>query len=157
MSCESEQLSLRAAQPGDAGRLAAIDEQLSMRPLSEVGYQRVCESGTPATGLALVVECGGQICGFSLYSRVLDEGSVNNIAVDRACQGRGIGRRLLRRTLAAMQQAGASRCLLEVRASNDAALSLYESEGFCLDGKRPGYYSTGSGAREDALLMSKLL
>jgi [ribosomal protein S18]-alanine N-acetyltransferase len=155
--CESEQLLLREAGPGDAGTLAAIDQQVSVRPLSKDGYQRICQSGAPATGLALVIECAGRICGFSLYTQVLDEGSISNIAVDPAYQGRGFGRQLLQRTLAVMQQAQLRRCLLEVRASNDTARALYESEGFTLDGMRRGYYSTLSGEREDALLMSRLL
>lgn len=157
MSCESEQLLLRSAEPGDARTLAEIDRQVSVRPLSLEGYLRVCERGAPATGFALVAERAGRLCGFSLYTQVLDDGEISNIAVDPGCQGRGFGRQLLRRTLAIMQAAGASRCLLEVRASNDVALALYESEGFTLDGRRKGYYSTGSGEREDALLMSRQL
>ena len=143
--------------PGDAGCLARIDEQVSVRPLSEAGYLRVCERGAPATGLALVAEAAGRVCGFSLYTQVLDEGGISNIAVDPACQGCGLGRQLLQATLSVLREAGARRCLLEVRASNAIALALYESEGFTLDGKRSGYYSTRSGAREDALLMSRQL
>ena len=44
--------------------------------------------------------------------------------------------------------------LLEVRASNAAALSLYESEGFEIVGRRRNYYHHPA---EDALVMSKLL
>lgn len=157
MYCESEQLLLRDAGPGDAGYLAAIDQQVSVRPLSASGYQRVCDSGAPATGLALVAECDGQVCGFALYTRLLDEGSISNIAVAPAFQGRGFGRQLLQAILVLMRQADVRRCLLEVRASNTVARALYESEGFAFDGIRRGYYSTLSGDREDALLMSSLL
>lgn len=109
------------------------------------------------TGLGLVAECGGEVCGFVVYSQVLDEGSIINIAVAPACQGRGYGRRALAHALVLMGESGVSRCLLEVRESNHAARALYESEGFTLDGRRPAYYSTEQGAREDALLMSKQL
>ena len=56
--------------------------------------------------------------------------------------------------LAGEQQADTA--YLEVRASNRAALALYEGEGFIEDGVRKDYYPAGSG-REDALLMSKEL
>ncbi len=156
MSCESEcALRFRAAVPADAQRLVDID-----RAGAGTGLPRLddlCSGGSPTTGLLAVAEQGGQLCGFALYTVVVDEGSLNNIAVDPQCQGRGLGRQLLQHILGEMRAAGALRCLLELRASNAAALALYRSEGFSLDGKRPDYYPTATGVREDALLMSKQL
>ncbi len=48
------------------------------------------------------------------------------------------------------------RCFLELRASNEAAHSLYRKFGFQPDGLRKGYYATACG-REDAVLMSLAL
>lgn len=48
---------------------------------------------------------------------------------------------------------GAESVLLEVRASNEAALRLYDSLGFQRVGLRRRYYADG----EDALLMTLLL
>jgi [ribosomal protein S18]-alanine N-acetyltransferase len=45
---------------------------------------------------------------------------------------------------------------LEVRASNQTAISLYESMGFCEMSIRRGYYPANSG-REDAVLMGLAL
>jgi ribosomal-protein-alanine N-acetyltransferase len=47
--------------------------------------------------------------------------------------------------------AGAESAVLEVRAGNKAAISLYHKLGFAEVGKRKAYYSDG----EDALLMQK--
>jgi ribosomal protein S18 acetylase RimI-like enzyme len=47
---------------------------------------------------------------------------------------------------------GVNSLTLEVRVSNNSAISLYESEGFLKDAIRPEYYS--GVVREDALLMS---
>ncbi len=91
--------------------------------------------------------------GFVLFGTVLDEGSINTVAVSPGRQGRGLGRALVSEVLALMREEGARRCLLEVRVSNVAALHLYESLGFVEDGRRANYYRTESG-REDALLMS---
>ena len=46
---------------------------------------------------------------------------------------------------------GAETVLLEVRASNAAAIGLYEKYGFVRNGLRKGYYSH---PKEDAVLMS---
>jgi ribosomal-protein-alanine N-acetyltransferase len=45
---------------------------------------------------------------------------------------------------------------LEVRASNERAMRLYEAAGFCALGWRKGYYPA-AGWREDALVMAKEL
>ncbi len=67
-----------------------------------------------------------------------------------------MARTLLGEVLGIFASTGASRALLEVRASNTAAQCLYASFGFELDGVRKNYYPS-NGAREDALLMSKPL
>ncbi|MDX8408249.1 MAG: hypothetical protein R8L58_07680 [Mariprofundaceae bacterium] len=52
-------------------------------------------------------------------------------------------------------KAGMLKVLLEVRASNQAARSLYAGLGFRENGLRKGYYSADShGLREDAVLMT---
>lgn len=81
-----------------------------------------------------------------------DEAEVQNIAVDPAAQGRGIGRALLNDLIASA--ATAHRILLEVRTDNVPAISLYESVGFTRMGIRRRYYQP-SGA--DAYTMEKLL
>lgn len=91
-----------------------------------------------------------------MYSQVLDEVSVHNIAVRTSCRGRGLGQRLLLASLEHMKIAGATRCLLEVRQSNTAAQRLYQRSGFTLDGERKDYYPTHQG-RENAWLMSRNL
>lgn len=134
--------------------MAEIDRQSSARPMSDSQYRRYCPGDPACRGSALVCERNGRVVGFAVYSWVLDEGSIINIAVHGELRRHGIGSRLLRGCLGAMRQAGLARCLLEVRESNQAAQSLYGSEGFEFDGRRPRYYTTESGDREDALLMS---
>lgn len=148
---------MRRAQASDVTRLAAIDAQVSVRPLSEAQYQRFCGNAQSPGNRGLVAELAGQVCALVVYSLVLDEVNIINIAVEPGHQGRGIGRQLLQGALADMRESGARRCLLDVRGSNTPARALYESEGFVLDGTRPAYYTTEQGGREDALLMSKQL
>lgn|GEM_PF-127793 len=52
------------------------------------------------------------------------------LAVAPVAQGRSLGRRMLRRTLAELKSAGAESCELECLTTNENANRLYESEGF---------------------------
>ena len=79
------------------------------------------------------------------------EAEIHTIGVDPAYQGRGIGRALLRGLLATADAVRAT-VFLEVRTDNDAARSLYESEGFTVVGLRRRYYRP-SGA--DAYTMRR--
>jgi ribosomal-protein-alanine N-acetyltransferase len=63
---------------------------------------------------------------------------------------RGIGRLLVRALVDIARGRGAGEVLLEVRVDNDAAISLYQGEGFELLGRRRGYYEQG---KVDALTM----
>lgn len=76
-------------------------------------------------------------------------GHVKDIAVRPDARGAGLGRHLLHRALVALSVGGASLVKLEVRVSNDAALSLYRDVGFEPVRRVRGYYADG----EDAFVM----
>ena len=67
-----------------------------------------------------------------------------------AQRGLGLGRQLISAWLSWAAGEGATEALLEVRASNRAALKLYGGCGFQVQGRRPGYYRN---PEEDAILM----
>jgi [ribosomal protein S18]-alanine N-acetyltransferase len=69
-----------------------------------------------------------------------DEGWINNVAVRRDAQRRGIGRTLVERLLDIAMKAGVMAVLLEVAADNEPAQTLYASFGFEKIGVRKGYY-----------------
>jgi ribosomal-protein-alanine N-acetyltransferase len=75
---------------------------------------------------------------------------LENIAVRQSLRRQGLGAALLERLLEEARQGGAERVLLEVRASNGAAIRGYERAGFRLLARRAGYYREPS---EDALIM----
>lgn len=101
---------------------------------------------------AWVYEVDNQVVGYAIYSVVLDEASLLNIAIHPSFQGRGLGRRVLEQTLSMIVQGGANVCFLEVRRSNDRAATLYESIGFRIVGERKDYYPSERGS-EDAFVM----
>ncbi len=153
MSVGREPGAVQQGQPGDAAALALLDTLVNPSPWSENQFAGACAAQPDGAERTLVVRANGQLLGFVVYSRVLDEACIHNIAVQPSSQGRGLGRSLLAAALVEAGSGGALRCYLEVRASNMAARGLYEKLGFQLDGLRRNYYSTAVG-REDALLMS---
>ena len=95
----------------------------------------------------------GQIVGYAgLVVAPPDEAWVNNMAVRRDHQRRGIGRALLEELLAIARRNGARHTLLEVAADNVPAQALYDSYGFEVIGLRKNYYQL-SGT--DALVMRR--
>jgi ribosomal-protein-alanine N-acetyltransferase len=80
-------------------------------------------------------------------------GHVKDLAVDADHRGRGIGRRLLSRAIDVLENTGAGSVKLEVRITNEVAISLYRSFGFEHRRTIPNYYGNG----EDALVMIRAL
>ena len=146
---------VRPAGITDAVALAGLDKRVNPSPWSEQQFADACE-GERSRERIMLVGSGDQIQGFVVYSQVLDEASIHNIAVTPGFQRRGLGELLLSTALTRVRDAGARRCFLELRASNEAAHRLYRKLGFELDGLRKGYYQAASG-REDAVLMSLTL
>ena len=102
--------------------------------------------------LWLVAEEDGRVAGYIGSQTCTDESDVMNVAVHPDFRRRGIAEALVN-ALVAELKAIESRCLtLEVRASNDPAIGLYEKLGFAEIGRRKNYYHN---PREDALIMRK--
>lgn len=75
------------------------------------------------------------------------------LAVDAPYRGRGIGRRLVSMFEERFRTRGIRRINLEVRVTNQPAITLYETLGFEKRKVLPQYYGDG----EDAFLMSRLV
>ena len=98
----------------------------------------------------LVALHGDRLLGYAgLAVTPPDEAWVQNIAVHRDAQRRGIGRLLLE---ALLQQAGLTNVFLEVAVDNVAAQRLYGRYDFDAVGVRRGYYQPSN---TDALVMMR--
>lgn len=95
-----------------------------------------------------------ELGGYSVVARAADEAELLNLAVAERARGRGIGAALVEHAIADATQWGACAMFLEVRASNAAALGLYQRAGFREAGRRRGYYRRPS---EDALILRREL
>ena len=99
---------------------------------------------------------GAALVAFAVVMRVVDEAHLLNISVIPERQRTGLGRALLEYLCDQARQAGLSRMLLEVRASNESAVAFYRHFDFAEIGRRRGYYPASAG-REDAIVMAKTL
>lgn len=104
--------------------------------------------------LWLVALDGEQVVGYVGSQSVLDSADMMNIAVHPDFRRQGIAQRLIRSLAEELINRNVRTLLLEVRASNTAAIRLYERLQFCQIGCRPGYYKR---PKEDALIMRKEL
>lgn len=77
-----------------------------------------------------------------------NEGHITNVAVEPDYQGAGLGRRLMNELMGRVKQLGVDAMTLEVRPSNQKAVSLYASLGFKSVGQRPKYYTNPVEAAE---------
>lgn len=69
----------------------------------------------------------------------------------------GVGVHLLEYGVTTARDMGAKRIMLEVNITNDAAITLYEANGFVRDGVRKGYYTQPDGSKADALRLVREL
>ena len=99
----------------------------------------------------------GEVTGFILSRRALDEAEVLTVVVDPAIRRGGCAGRLLGAHLARLAAFGVAKVFLEVEEGNAAALALYRRFGFSVEGKRKNYYARTDGGRGDALIMRRLL
>jgi ribosomal-protein-alanine N-acetyltransferase len=94
----------------------------------------------------------GRILAFCVCWVIFEELHINTLAVAPAERRRGLGSMLMRHTMADAGTAGVTKATLEVRASNQAALGLYERLGFTVAARRPRYYTNPD---EDGLILWK--
>ncbi len=81
------------------------------------------------------------------------KGHVVSIAVMPESRRKGVAKALINRALEGMAYYKAKQCFLEVRVTNESAISLYKKLGFEVTRTINGYYSDG----EDAYVMTKRL
>jgi ribosomal-protein-alanine N-acetyltransferase len=98
-----------------------------------------------------VAEMDGRIAAMLVLWFIIDEAHIATIAVHPDYRRQGIGEKVLLHALLAVQDEGARRVFLEVRAGNAVAQAMYKKYGFVADGIRPRYYKDNN---EDAVLMS---
>ena len=138
---------IRQARLSDVPAMARIETESFESPWSAAEITKDVTAGGNVY-VAAAIEGDGCV-GYAEFRDIAGEAQIYNIAVDPGTRGRGIGGALLRHIVNEAEDRGCSVMNLEVRASNKAAISLYEKTGFRVVGRRKLYYE----GREDAVLM----
>jgi ribosomal-protein-alanine N-acetyltransferase len=142
---------IRAMMEGDLDRVMEIAASLATAPQwARSAYKDAIASGDGPRRTALVAEHSADVIGFVVARVVGPLAEIETIAIAGNAQGYGFGSSLLLALLEELKLAGAEEVELEVRASNGAALRMYERAGFREVGRRREYYR---GPVEDAVLL----
>ena len=128
--------------------IARLEALCFSEPWSEEGILEAYRLGTKF----FIAENSKQLLGYIGIKAVIDEGYITNVAVYPQYRGIGVATALINKVFDFAKEKGLSFVSLEVRASNAAAVSLYEKTGFKEEGRRKDYYRL---PREDALIMTK--
>lgn len=135
--------------PQDLERAFAIEQRSHAFPWSEKTFA----SNQGERYLNYRLDVGTDMAAFAITQIVLDEATLFNLAVDPAYQRRGLGRELLQHLIGELEKRGVLTLWLEVRASNQAAIALYQQLDFNEVSVRRNYYPTAEG-KEDAIIMA---
>ncbi|MET8725446.1 GNAT family N-acetyltransferase [Streptomyces misionensis] len=157
---------IRPAVPADDEHLALLDGSLwstlhAVTPCPEPPYPPFFGERHPAEEF-LVAEVDGRVAGYVRLTQTIPLAShahvlsIQGFAVAEQARGRGVGRALIRATVAEARARGARRLTLRVLGHNTPARKLYESEGFAVEGVLPGEFLL-DGAYVDDVCMGRSL
>lgn len=90
----------------------------------------------------------GRLTGFGCWRRYTrpthrPHADLQKVAVDPACQGRGVGRQMMNALIDAATASGVEVLTLDLRGDNTAAVTLYESLGFVRYGTLERFVAVG--------------
>ena len=142
----SGSLQLRPSRPEDLDALVALEERcFTIDKLSRRSFRRWLASDHAEL---IVAERGESLLGYVLV--ILQRGTrlarLYSIAVDTASRGSGLGLALLQAAEQVALDAGRVDMRLEVRPDNQAAIRLYEQQGYRRFGEYDDYYEDHSPA-----------
>lgn len=130
-------------------QVAALERACFSRPWSEESLQ--AELWNDSAVVIVAEGEDGSVLGYAGLQTVLDEGYINNVAVDEKFRRQGIADELIK-AFVRFGEANLAFLTLEVRASNAPAIALYAKHGFTEAGRRKNYYEA---PQEDAVLMTR--
>ncbi len=147
-------IDIRPMRDEDLARVSAIDQISFSQPWPDDAYRYELHNNPKSRSFVAEIRKtnkGLEVVGVIVVWLILDEAHIATLAVDPGYRGKGIGRKLVAEAMKEAVRQGANVATLEVRASNDAARSLYQDFGFKVVGRRLRYYLDNG---EDAILMT---
>lgn len=138
---------IREMRYSDLDELAVIEQASFSVPWTRGMLEEECFN---SLARYRVIEYQGIIAGYIGMWHIMDEGHITNLAVRPEFRRRGFAGKLLQDLIDYAAENDINAITLEVRVSNIPAISLYESFGFQVEGRRKNYYADNG---EDALIM----
>ncbi len=143
--------SIRRMTEKDLDEILAIEQASYKTPWSRRAFESEINA-RHAFPLILGRPDSSSVLGYVCYWLTLDECHILNVAIHPRFRRMGLASQLIDHLLEICQREGVLRYFLEVRVSNEGAISLYRKYGFKVCGVRRRYYGdTG----EDALIMQR--
>jgi [ribosomal protein S18]-alanine N-acetyltransferase len=146
--------------PVAAFRLMTIDDVVGIMKIESQIYDHPWTEGIFRDCIRVgyhgwVYDVDNDIQAYGLISVAANEAHILNLCVAPAFQGQGLGKKMLSRLMDTAEALNVKSVFLEVRVSNDIAISLYDKSGFNQLGVRKDYYPADKNGREDALVFGK--
>lgn len=140
---------IRKMQKSDLQEVCKIEKDNFSLPWSERSFIESMERNDTVFLTALA---GEEVAGYIGCYCIAGTGEITNVAVKDTCRRRGIGAMLLEGLYKAGETLDTREFFLEVRESNEAAISLYSRQGFVKEGIRKNFYEKPV---ENAVIMWK--
>ena len=136
--------------PERLDKLLAVEQLAYPHPWTRVNFADAIKSGYQSQ----LLMAGDELLGYFVAMKGVDEVHLLNVTVAPAYQRLGWGRVMLDALATWSRGQGAQWLWLEVRQSNERAITVYENHGFRRVGVRKHYYPVANNQREDAVVMS---
>ena len=143
-------IQFRAMSYADLATVMAIEHRAYPFPWTDTIFRDCIRVGYRCR----LLEMHSQLESYAVMSIGAAEAHLLNICVRPESQRRGLAWLMLEHLLELASANAVKTMFLEVRPSNDRAIRLYHTIGFCEIGLRKGYYPAAQG-REDAVVMAK--
>ena len=140
---------VRKMQPEDLLQVCEIEKDNFSLPWSEKSFLESMERDDTLFLVALDRE---EVAGYLGCYCVAGEGEITNVAVKSSYRRQGVGGKLLETLYEEAKALHTQEFFLEVRESNEAAISLYSRQGFVKEGVRKNFYEQPV---ENAVIMWK--
>lgn len=146
---------IRNAKKSDITAMLEIESVSYPKPWNEQAF--LCEFSKQSAGANIFYaaedEDSGVTAGYAVGNVIVDFVHILNIAVAPQHRGKGLGVELLKSVEREALKRKLFSLTLEVRESNEPAISLYKKSGYTVKGRREKCYD----GKEDELLMWKTL
>ena len=149
-------LDIRPLSSADVLEIKSLEQECNLSSWSVVDYYAEVDR---KDSLALVAKARGKVMGF-IVSRLITSENTNiyeleifNVCVAEDFRRNGIGQTLIYKLITAAENK-VTTIWLEVRESNQKAISFYTDLGFEITGKRNNFYQN---PLENGLIMSKVI